>query len=146
MTGFSGRCLCGAVSFDSSADPVLAGHCHCTDCRKSSGTGHCTHVVVPKAAVTVAGEVTVYESAADSGHTVGRAFCPTCGSPVFSVNSSMPEMIFPRASALDDPEVIAPSMVVYTSRAPSWDLVDPKLMAFPAEAPGSPKQVIADHS
>src|SRR5687768_7236625 len=58
---FKGGCLCGAVRYESHADPMMAGHCHCADCRKSSGTGHCSHLVVPKASVAVTGKLTAYD-------------------------------------------------------------------------------------
>ena len=143
--GFKGGCLCGAVRFESTADPQVVGHCHCVDCRKSSGTGHCTHVVIPEDAFTVTGEVTFYDRPADSGNMVSRGFCPNCGSPVYSRNWGMPGMVFPRASVLDDPDILAPGMVVYTSRAPSWDHMDPALPAFPEMPRGGARKAIADH-
>ena len=108
----------------------MAGHCHCVDCRKSSGTGHCTHVVSPAAAFTVTGETKSFDKPADSGNMITRHFCPECGSAIYSRNSSMPDMVFPHASRLDDPDIVTPSLVVYASRAPAWDLVDPALPAF----------------
>ncbi len=54
-------------------------------------------------------------------------------------------MVFPRASGLDDPDVITPQMVVYTSRAPAWDNIDPALPSFPEMPEGGPNKVIADH-
>jgi hypothetical protein len=142
--GFSGGCLCGAVRYQSAVGPQVVGHCHCVDCRKPSGTGHCTHVVIPEAAFTVSGEVKFYDRPADSGNIVSRGFCPTCGSAVYSMNSGMPDMVFPRASSLDDPEIAKPQMVVYASRAPSWDHVDPELPAFPTMPEGGPHKVMAD--
>jgi hypothetical protein len=142
--GFSGGCLCGAVRYQSSAGPQVVGHCHCVDCRKSSGTGHCTHVVIPAGDFTVSGEVKFYDRPADSGNIVSRGFCPNCGSPVYSKNSGMSGVVFPRASSLDDPEIAKPQMVVYASRAPSWDHVDPELPAFPTMPQGGPHKVMAD--
>jgi hypothetical protein len=142
--GFSGGCLCGAVRYQSAVGPQVVGHCHCVDCRKSSGTGHCTHVVIPEDAFTVSGEVKFYDRPADSGNIVSRGFCPTFGSAVYSTNSGMPDMVFPRASSLDDPEIAKPQMVVYASRAPSWDHVDPELPAFPTMPEGGPHNVLAD--
>ena len=144
MPGFKGGCLCGTVRYESSADPMMAAHCHCVDCRKSSGTGHCTHLVVSKGAFTVSGTVTFYERPADSGNLVSRGFCPTCGSAVYSTNSGMPDVVFPRASSLDDPEIAKPQMVVYSSRAPSWDFIDPKLPASSEMPEGGPEQVLAE--
>ena len=143
MTGvFSGGCLCGAVRYECQAEPVVAGHCHCIDCRKSSGAGHCAHMGVPKKAVRVTGEVAVYDRPADSGNVVSRGFCPTCGAAVHSTNSSMPDMLFIRASSLDDPEVFKPQMIVYASRAPSWDHMDPKLLSFATQPEGGPEEIV----
>jgi len=112
----------------------MAGHCHCADCRKSSGSGHCSHLLVPEAAVKITGSLVSYERPADSGNVITRCFCGTCGSAVLSRNSAMPGVIFLRASSLDDPEVFKPQVVVYTSRAPSWDAI-PGLPAFPEMPP-----------
>ena len=132
---FSGGCLCGAVRYESTSEPTVTGHCYCVDCRKTSGSGHCSHVGLPDAALRVTGEVKFYDAPADSGNTVSRGFCPTCGSAIYSTNSGMPGMAFVRASSLDDPEVFQPQMVVYAGRAPSWDHMDPDLPSFEGMPP-----------
>ncbi|WP_353309575.1 GFA family protein [Shimia sp. NS0008-38b] len=38
-------------------EPITVGHCHCEDCRKSSGAGHCTRMAVPEAAIMIRGEM-----------------------------------------------------------------------------------------
>lgn len=134
---FTGGCLCGAVRYESASAPVLGGHCHCVDCRKSSGSGHCSHLGVPLDALTVTGEMRFFDKPADSGNVVSRGFCPTCGAPVYSTNTGLAGMALVRASSLDDPEVFQPRMVVYASRAPSWDKTDPDLPAFPEMPPPS---------
>ena len=140
--GFAGGCLCGAVRYESAVAPLLAGHCHCTDCRKTSATGHATHVVVPSTAFTVSGEVRFFDRPADSGNVVSRGFCPQCGSALYSTNAQSHDMIFVRASSLDDPDIITPAASVYVSRAPKWDLVAPDLPAFPEMPPGGPRAMI----
>ena len=37
--------------------------------------------------------------------------------------------------SLDDPEVFRPQMIVFNSRAPSWDLMDPDLPSFEGMPP-----------
>jgi hypothetical protein len=108
----------------------MSGHCQCVDCRRSSGTGHSSHIAVPRAAVSLSGQVTLYDRPADSGNVVTRAFCPKCGAPVYSLNEAMPELMFIRASTLDDLEVFKPQMVVYASRGASWDSFDAHLPRF----------------
>lgn len=141
MTELRGGCLCGAVRYEVRGEPMMTGHCYCEDCRRSSGTGHCTHVVVTAAAFGVTGETRAYERAAESGNIVARRFCPTCGSPVYSTNAGMPGLAFIRASSLDDPSAVTPQMSVYASRAPVWDALDPDLPAFPLMAERAAREV-----
>ena len=143
-TGFAGGCLCGAVRYESDEDPALAGHCYCTDCRRTSATGHASHIGIPDTALRVTGEVRFYDAPTDSGNTVSRGFCPTCGSAVYSTNSGMPGMVFPRASSLDDPEAFKPQMNVYTKRAPSWDRPDADLPSFEEMPPPASMAAIHD--
>lgn len=135
---FTGGCLCGSVRYECAAEPAMSGHCQCNDCRRTSGSGHSSHLAVPEKAVSISGKASVYERRADSGNVVGRAFCPTCGSPIYSTNSGMPGLVFLRASSLDDLEIFKPQVVVYTKRAASWDFIDPKLPAFETMPPAMP--------
>ncbi|MGQ0534211.1 MAG: GFA family protein [Caulobacteraceae bacterium] len=118
---FTGGCLCGAIRYSCDAEPTMAGHCHCEDCRRSSGSGHSSHLLVPEASVGLIGGPKGYARPADSGNIVTRYFCPTCGAALFSKNAAMPGMMFLRASSLDDLEVFKPQMHVYAARAASWD-------------------------
>jgi hypothetical protein len=138
MSGkLTGGCLCGTVRYSASS-PQVVGHCHCVDCRKSSGTGHCTHAALSKDDFELSGDVKFYDYPADSGNIVSRGFCPTCGAPIFSKNSGMPGMVFLRASSLDDSNAVTPQMVVYASRAPTWDHMDPSLPRFATMPQGGP--------
>ena len=131
---FTGGCLCGAVRYRGDSS-MGGGHCHCHDCRRTSGTAHASHMPVPEAAFDVTGMVRFFDAPADSGNIVSRGFCPTCGSPVYSRNSGYAGVVFVRASSLDDPEAFRPEMVVYAKRSPSWDLTDPSLPRFQAMPP-----------
>jgi hypothetical protein len=130
----TGGCLCGAVRFEGDADPQFQVKCYCTDCRRTSGAGHAAMMGFPDGAITITGEAKEFHSKADSGNDAVRAFCPACGSGVYARNAGMPQMIFVRASALDDPTLFVPQMVVWAARAPTWDAVTAGIPAF-ATAP-----------
>lgn len=143
MTGFSGSCLCGKVKYHTSSDPLFAGHCYCDDCRKTSGTSHATHILVPEDSVTLQGDVKAYERLANSGHPVIRHFCTECGSAIYNTNPTvLPDMIVFRASSIapkDQPK-LKPSINVFTSSAPKWAKIDEALPSFsemppPADMP-----------
>lgn len=143
-TEFTGGCLCGAVRYRATAAPGMVGDCYCVDCRRSSGTSHCTHAVIPEAAWAVEGELTVYDRPADSGNLVSRAFCGRCGSPVHSTNAGLPGMAFVRVSSMDEPDLAAPQMTVYASRAPAWARPDRSRPVFETMPQGGPESVLAD--
>ncbi len=135
---FSGGCLCGAIRYDCQAEPVMAGHCHCSVCRKLSGTGHCSMLAVPSDSVTFSGAPRYHQYTADSGNEVKRGFCCDCGSPIVAHNEKgMVGLTALCASSLDDPSVFQPSMVVYADRAVAWDAIDDKLPNFSGMPPVS---------
>lgn len=134
-TSHKGGCLCGAVRYEVTADPVMAGFCHCFSCRKLRGAGHAFHAMVPEESLKVTGETRGFAWKADSGNTVTTSFCPQCGSPLFGKSSGFPGTVTFRVASLDEPSAMAPQMAVYTKRLLGWDHLDPSLPAFPAMPP-----------
>ena len=131
--GFSGRCLCGAVTFESSAEPQAVFHCCCEDCRRSSGTGHCTHIVIPESAFSVTGDVTFFAHRSDSGNTVTKAFCGTCGSPIYSALDSNEDMIFLKTGTLDDTSSFSPQFHVWCDSKQNWVELAEGVPAMPTQ-------------
>ncbi|MCK0141468.1 GFA family protein [Aliiroseovarius sp. F20344] len=73
-----GSCLCGAIEFETSANPKGVSMCHCSQCQKQSG-GIWASAYVAEADLTIAGDVKWY-AASDAAK---RGSCPTCGSFLF---------------------------------------------------------------
>lgn len=116
-----GGCLCGAVRYQITTEPMFGGKCYCNDCRKASSTGHAAVMAVPEDGFSVSGALTGYERAGGSGQPITRHFCTTCGSPIYSEPTAMPGVVMVRASTLDKPEGFASQMSVFAASAPSWD-------------------------
>ena len=115
-----GRCFCGQAAFSVSAMPLTARICWCRDCQYLGGGTGLASLAFPSAALAVRGALSWFRSTADSGNVMERGFCPACGTPLFSKTDARPHLIFIRAGALDDPELMAPEMTIWTSSAPSW--------------------------
>ncbi|MDN4059763.1 GFA family protein [Massilia sp. YIM B02769] len=130
----SGGCLCGAVRFEASAEPVFSGNCHCRDCQRSSGSAFTPAIFVQSDQVHIQGTVKYFESRADSGNAISRGFCPECGSQLFAKLQMMPGVLGLRAGTLDTPESFRPTLDMYTASAAHWDHMDPALPKF-REAP-----------
>ena len=133
----TGSCLCGAVRYESSGEPVFALLCHCRDCQRQSGSAYGAGLRVPAAGFRVTqGEPALYVKTADSGNTVTRAFCPQCGSMLFLRVSARPDLVAIRAGTLDDPSVFRPEADIFVRSAQPWDHMDPALPKHAAYPPG----------
>jgi hypothetical protein len=130
----SGSCLCGAVTYTCTSNPVLSGNCHCLDCKKASGSGYAPTLFVSENAISIAGEVKYYERIGNSGKQARRGFCPHCGSQLFGKTETMPGLLAIRAGSLTDLSQYKPQADIFTSRAPAWDCMDISLPKF-AEMP-----------
>lgn len=127
-----GGCSCGAVRYQCTGEPVLTAHCHCRDCQRSSGAAMATVFAVPKAAFTLLqGETRRYAYTGDSGQPVIRHFCPNCGAPLFTDVTVMPDLQFVRATSLDEPARVSPTMHVYCDSAQPWGDWSDGLPHFP---------------
>jgi len=134
MSTRTGSCLCGAVSFEITAEPIVSGACHCRDCQTVAGGAPGYGMLLPAAALRVtAGETRVYWSVADNGNRVGRAFCPDCGTHLFARNERHPEFVSVKAGVLDDAQAFQVMAHVWTDSAPSWHPIDPDKPSWPKD-------------
>lgn len=105
----SGSCLCGAVRYDVRGAPLRIGLCHCTDCRKESGSAFVTFAVWPRHAFSSAGEFATH---------AGRSFCPACGSRLFCLSEEEAEL---RIGSLDmAPTDLEPTYESWVKRREDW--------------------------
>ncbi len=131
MTGFVGGCMCGKVRYRSEADPMAFVLCHCRECQYVSGGAAASVVVVPTAALSLTqGAVKGYSSVGENGKGVTRQFCPDCGTPMFSVLESNPDIKVLKAGTMDDASGLKPAMTLWTHSAQPWAHVDPGIPSF----------------
>ncbi len=135
MAKMKGGCLCGKIRYEATGDPVLAGHCCCSDCRKATGAGHSTIAGFPSHDVDITGETSSYSNVGSSGGTVTRHFCGTCGSRLFSIVDAGAGLTIIQCGSLDDPSAITPQMVFYHKDNQAWDFLDPDLPKFDTVPP-----------
>jgi hypothetical protein len=127
---YTGGCACGAIRFEIAGEPLFQNDCQCHDCQHMSGTGHESHLTFPRQGVKQSGEAKHWDMMGDSGNVKTRAFCPTCGSPVYMTFSATPGVFTVHAASLDDPSRYKPQVVTYTVRGHAWDHLDPGLQKF----------------
>jgi hypothetical protein len=129
-----GGCLCGGVRFEVTAPFRRANHCHCSRCRKHSGTFGLTQGRVPREGFRlIAGEdlIRVY----DPGGAV-KAFCSRCGSSLFGASWPEGDEISIRLGALDDDPGIRPQYHSFVGSKAVWEeLPDDGLPRYEASPP-----------
>jgi len=82
-----GGCHCGFITIEGEADPDKTAICHCTDCQTGTGSAFRVSVPVSGAVFSMTGEPTTYlKTTAESGNPRVQAFCPRCGSPIYSTS------------------------------------------------------------
>jgi hypothetical protein len=120
MLTFTGGCACGAVRYELAEEPILQLICHCTDCQKASGSEFSKVLFVAADRLSMLGrEPKFYSVKANSGRTMNRGFCDTCGSPVMIRRPEIPQIEFLQAGSLDDPNIFRAAAEVFTCRAHS---------------------------
>ncbi len=135
----TGGCHCGAVRYEFSGEAIVGAHCHCDNCKKFSGAGHASNLVVPADGFTVTGEMSSYAYKAESGNEMVRYFCPKCASPIYGTGSGNSAAVVLRAGCFDDPSVFQAKVSLFTPVAAAWDHVDTNTASFDGMPPPPPK-------
>lgn len=125
-----GHCLCGAVRFevDRAASPV--GHCHCSKCRRVSGTGACAIFWVGGEDLRfTAGQEGIRRFAFPDGW--GTCFCGTCGSPL-PRRSADGKTYYVPAGLLDGPSGLQAAVHIHVDSKADWEQIHGPLPQFRA--------------
>lgn len=128
-----GSCLCGSVSFALDEPPKLMNICHCSMCRKVSGSSYGTFAHSSARNFRwLSGENVVKKFESSPEHW--RAFCPTCGGNVPTCNAEAGSVCIPAGCFDDDPQIRPTLQIFAGSRAP-WHELAAEPVAYDAFDP-----------
>jgi hypothetical protein len=123
MTAIRGSCLCGSFRFEIRGPILFLKNCHCSRCRKMTGSTFATYARAETKALAVlsgADAITTYERR--PGNVI--AFCRQCGSLVPHPPEGSAQVEF-LAGLLDDDPGVGLSFHIFTgSRAPLHEIGD----------------------
>ena len=132
---FTGRCLCEAIHFRVTQEPLTIYACHCTDCQKRSGSAFGLSMWVKRSSIQVTkGEVTLHESVNAEGKPRLAKICGQCGVRMWSEPPKYPDYAVMRPGTLDDTSWVRPIAHIWTRSAQPW-------FVFPEGVPKYEKQV-----
>jgi hypothetical protein len=122
MSTRSGRCLCGAVTFEYEGSENWRGYCHCESCRRNTSSPVTAFFGVPRTAYRFTGAA---PAAYESSPGVRRLFCRRCGTPMAYDADRFPDEIHFYAASLSDPKNFSPQAHFhYAERLPWLELKD----------------------
>jgi hypothetical protein len=118
-----GACSCGNITIEGEADPAAVSICHCTDCQTATGTAFRVSIPVSGATLKITGQPTIYlKTTADSGNPRAQAFCPKCGSPLYSTTpgEGPQAMYIVRVGILRQRDQLEPKRQIWWRSARPW--------------------------
>jgi len=117
---YTGSCLCGGVHYAISGEPKRFYHCHCSRCRKATGTGHASNLMVAADQVAwTQGEELVGHYKVPGAERFATWFCRQCGSPLPRIVPALGMVVIPAGSLDREPELRPQARIFWDSRT-SW--------------------------
>lgn len=129
MSTLSGGCLCGAVRYTVNGEAQRFYHCHCSRCRKASGTGHASNLFVQGTLTWNSGEELIRTFKLPEAARFANSFCEVCGSrmPRFIEKVGM---VFIPAGSLDDEPDLRPQARIFLDSRAQWSCDEAALPGF----------------
>ena len=118
-----GTCACGSITVEGEANADSVSVCHCTDCQTTSGSAFRVAVPVTGASFKVSGKPAIYlKTTADSGNPRVQAFCPTCGTSLYSTTPGEgPQAVYiVRVGMLKQRDQLMPKRQIWWRSARNW--------------------------
>ena len=121
----SGSCLCGQIRFTVTGPFQRFALCHCSRCRKSTGSAHASNIFTLAGNIKwIAGEALVRRFELPTATRFSKCFCSHCGSPVPSLSRDGQRLLIP-AGCLDvDPGVRPQIRIFYADKAPWYENIE----------------------
>jgi hypothetical protein len=133
-----GGCLCGAVRYRFTGEPLALSLCHCQTCRRAAGAPSVAWVVLNFTDFAFTnGSPVIFRSSSP----VLRTFCGRCGTPLTYQREAEPETIDITTTSLDSPDAFAPTREIWLSQKLVWERANDMLEQYPQTSRGaSPAQ------
>lgn len=117
-----GSCLCGSVAYEFLNEYKVFQYCHCSRCRKFTGSAHASNIVVdPDKFHWTRGEEFVGRFELPEARHFATCFCRNCGSSLPWLTKSHKAIVIPAGTLDDDPEIRPIQNIYFVDRAPWYE-------------------------
>ncbi len=114
-----GSCLCNAITYQFSGPEFVFQYCHCSRCRKFTGSAHAANIIIdPKQFGWLGGEELVGRYEHPEANHFATCFCTRCGSSLPWLAKSGRAMVIPAGTLDDDPGIRPTQNIYWQDRAP----------------------------
>ena len=124
-----GSCLCGSVRYTAQGEESRFYHCHCSRCRKASGTGHATNLFMKGKLTWDEGADLVKLFKLPTAERFSNTFCSICGGRVPRYIEHVGVVFIPAGSLDDEPDMQPQARIFKGSRA-AWSCEAVELPEF----------------
>lgn len=138
MSEFTGKCLCGNITYVATGKPEIVAQCHCEECRRLSGTGHTIGAMFSKDQVEINGKLKIFTYLSGKNSEVTKAFCERCGSPIYGSNTRLPDYITLSLGTMDEATGLKVEVVIFERDRPHWDGLDEGVTTFETQPGWTP--------
>jgi hypothetical protein len=115
-----GSCLCGAVKYEVAGEAKRFYHCHCSRCRKATGTAHASNIFLQPATLRwLLGQERVRAFKVPEATRFTNQFCELCGGRLPRQPQDSDTVVVPAGSLDQEPPIRPQSRIFIGSRA-SW--------------------------
>jgi hypothetical protein len=112
----NGGCLCGTTRYQLTGSPKQTSICHCVDCRRASAAPFVAWAGFHKENIALlSGELMQVRHAGRI-----RSFARCCGTPIFFQDEEDSEWIDVTICSMDQPEMLAPDVAIWTEDRLPW--------------------------
>ncbi|MFV2031353.1 MAG: GFA family protein [Gammaproteobacteria bacterium] len=120
-----GSCLCGSVTYQFSGPELVFQYCHCSRCRKFTGSAYAANIIVnPEQFEWLSGESSVGRFEYPEARHFATCFCTRCGSSLPWLAKSGRSVIIPAGTLDEDPGIRPVHNIFYQDRAPWREAVE----------------------
>ena len=118
----TGSCLCGKVGYEFENPIKVFQYCHCSRCRKFTGSAHSSHIIIePSQFRWLRGEDFVGRYELPEAKHYATTFCKHCGSSLPWLARSGKAVVITAGTLDEDPAVRPIQNVYYADRAPWYE-------------------------
>ncbi len=128
---YAGGCLCGALRYRVTAEPLTIYACHCTDCQRRTGTAFALSMVVPRESVVLdQGTPIGYRVTLPDGRIKTGNACGSCSTRLWGEPVKAPQIAIVQPGTLDDTSWVRPVAHIWTRSAMPGTVFAPGAIKF----------------